>query len=734
MKQADFYSVTRDIGVATEQTAIDTANGNLTSIEIEIPDNCNLVAIGDLHGEYADFCAKFSAIDVAPETTYYVFLGDLIDGRVKETRNEVALLQKIARLKVERPGRVHMLLGNHELVAMQGKRPETPRFVNARLWDEYSGSKEEKQAFATALVNWYLVSPILLVATRGQKRIAFVHGGPGFSIQKEIDSKTIEFSFPDDCVYNLKVLNSVEKRPVFASRVPGLAKEKQNAMVPGSDYSFHQALKDLMWSDVTTIGNVCPSPNKHNKLRKKYGPIASAKFLAVNKLDFLVRGHQPRLTDFLDTKTLRIVSKNYNVHESHGNKVITIHHSTRDDLRPLYTCILMWRANTSDVVEIIRDDLMEKISSVRFDTHTVETNDVCVSRYIATGGKIGRVASVGYPEKPYVQRMVIEKVISMCEPGDVLLFAGDSPEKHTDLIRFFTGQMTHAAIIAIDETISGNRAEPGGKNVVVLESNRYPETSTVMKYDYFKKKATSKEIEESLLAKTNEQQRAFMRRLIMSRLFDDAKASHGRTDASHKSDDDLARVKAMEIMGSGKFRPRELWSTKLSGVRSACLRDFLQYYDGQIYLCKLPQKVVDCIPGGRQTLNYRILKTFGDMYHMQFEENLVSFVNVAIHKPFRNKNNNTVYCSEFVAEVLQRSGIQLNKYNQPELYTPADFDNSSDKGGLIVSRVPLKLRAGEICGWMEIEKPLRMFHENDEEIHHVIGPKLQAIKLPKENI
>ncbi len=772
MRKVNFEEASGVIREAARLTAIETNNGNLTCHEIWIPDQCNLVVFGDLHGEFEDFREKFARIDVAPETTHYVFMGDLIDGRDNKTRNEFDLLSMIAKLKIDRPQMIHMLLGNHELMGMLGTNPHDC-FLNTYLWSDYEGSDASKLEYVRALLEWYLVSPIVVVVSRKKHRIALVHGGPGFANLVETGGM-VEFQMPEDRVYDLSSLNKVAKRLVLEPKMrravgPGELKLRveqhpaKDALIPGTSYDFFQALEELLWSDVSEEGAVHPNFGRGKRLRKQYGPIASAKFLAVNSLDFLARGHQPRKTDFLDTETTHVVSTNFRIHSAHNNRVITVHHSKRKDLKPLYTCILAWRSGgEQEIIKIERDDEMSQLIGVEFGTWklAVQPSVFPVTRYLATGGKIGKVRDAGFPEKPNY-RTILENVVEMCEPGDVLLFAGGQSEKFTGIINYFQGRITHAAIVVIDETISRNRENPlkadsDGRNVIVLESNRYPPNSIVMKYDHFHSKmseAELKEMQEYAIGLRKEKE-ARIERLRISRELVEKQEEELRKEASgrtedvweneeewrraigdtpkppealqralkadvkprrKKIDDTAAKKDALEIMGTPNFRLPSEREEKTSGVRSTSLREFLRFYVGEIYLCKLPRAAVDGIPGGRQTLNYRLLQQFKKMYHLQFEEDLMSFVNAYFDRPFRNWSvpQKTVYCSEFVAEILQRVGVELSKGWRSELYTPSDFDNTptGKEGDFVISQEPLLVRTSE--NWVALGLPESLMVEID---------------------
>jgi len=698
LRQVNFQEAIRLISAAAAATAKETNNGDLTCQETAIPDDNDLIVFGDLHGEYRDFCTKFERVDTRPETTRYVFMGDLIDGRDPETRNEFDLLNKIAKLKAERGDRVIMLLGNHELMGFSGKNPR-PSYLNTYLWQDYAGSDAEKAAYVKALLEWYLVSPIMAIATRKKRKIAMVHGGPGFGDVVQ-NGSFAEFQMPKDAVYSVEALNKVAKRKVMESRVRKTSGPQNlqifaegietDELIPGTNYSFYQALEELLWSDVSETGGVLPNFTRGKLLRKLYGPVVTEKFLALNGLDFLVRGHQPRKTDFFDQKQVKVVSTNFRLHQAHRNRVVTMHHSKRSDLKPLYTCVLTWRKEDAEkAIKIERDDEMIQLIGVAFDTWglLLKPDVFEVSRYTATSGKIGRVSDFGFPET-WNRQNVDKKMVAKCEPGDVLLFEGNPQEKMTGIVGEFVGRMTHVAIIAIDQSVSKDREntltpDEDGSNVIVLESNRYPASSKLMKYDYFGMKMSRERAE---LEKETDLWRAKQKRAAIERM------RHARDVKINESPDQRDKRIALDVMGTKGFLPEMEWEAK-NGVRSTTLREFLRFYDGGLYLCKLPQSVVNGISGGRQTLNYRLLANYSSMRHLEFEEDTISFVKAYFKKPFRDYDKiKSIYCSEFVARIMQLSGLGLSKGKDSELYTPSDFDNSpggKEQEDFVISQTPL---------------------------------------------
>jgi hypothetical protein len=121
----------------------------------ELPSAPRLVAIGDVHGAYPEFLAVLrlaGLIDAkdrwAGGKTHFVQTGDILD-RGTETRPVMELLMRLEGEAKKAGGRVHALLGNHEIMNVLGdlryvsreeyKAFETPRSREA--WDAFYRSR-----------------------------------------------------------------------------------------------------------------------------------------------------------------------------------------------------------------------------------------------------------------------------------------------------------------------------------------------------------------------------------------------------------------------------------------------------------------------------------------------------------------------------------------------------------------------------------------------------------------
>src|SRR5512136_742296 len=104
-----------------------------------------IVAVGDLHGDF-DACTRIlrsaNLIDKNSAwiggRTHLVQTGDILDRGV-ETRKLIDLLMRIEVQANKAGGRVHVLLGNHEVMNIRGDL----RYVSAGEYDSYKSPDAE---------------------------------------------------------------------------------------------------------------------------------------------------------------------------------------------------------------------------------------------------------------------------------------------------------------------------------------------------------------------------------------------------------------------------------------------------------------------------------------------------------------------------------------------------------------------------------------------------------------
>ncbi len=95
---------------------------------LDITTNAKIVAFGDVHGAYSELVSLLketgmidTSLNWSGGNTLLVSLGDLID-RGPGSRDVVDLIMKLQKQAPESGGRVHVVLGNHELMEMTGNR------------------------------------------------------------------------------------------------------------------------------------------------------------------------------------------------------------------------------------------------------------------------------------------------------------------------------------------------------------------------------------------------------------------------------------------------------------------------------------------------------------------------------------------------------------------------------------------------------------------------------------
>lgn len=86
----------------------------------------SLIAIGDVHGDFDDFCSILLRAGLIDEqrrwaggNSTFIQLGDLID-RGPQPRQVLDLMQSLDQQSAKSGGRVVALLGNHEMMNLMG--------------------------------------------------------------------------------------------------------------------------------------------------------------------------------------------------------------------------------------------------------------------------------------------------------------------------------------------------------------------------------------------------------------------------------------------------------------------------------------------------------------------------------------------------------------------------------------------------------------------------------------
>jgi hypothetical protein len=185
-----------------------------------------IVAVGDVHGAYEALVETLQAAGVVDDElawsgagTHLVFTGDLLD-RGPESRRVMDLIMRLEKESARAGGRVHLLLGNHEVMNLVGdlryvsnaeyaafstdesakerkrwyrvfRRNQSPEADEAAIRSEFDrkappGFFGHRRAFRSdgTYGGWLLGKPLLIVVND----TAFVHGGvPRYVAERGLD-------------------------------------------------------------------------------------------------------------------------------------------------------------------------------------------------------------------------------------------------------------------------------------------------------------------------------------------------------------------------------------------------------------------------------------------------------------------------------------------------------------------------------------------------------------------
>ncbi|BFZ17850.1 hypothetical protein BsWGS_20888 [Bradybaena similaris] len=102
-------------------------------VELDAPVNI----VGDIHGQYDDLLRHFDSCGYPP-TANYIFLGDYVDSRGRQSLEVICLL---LAYKIKYPQNFFMLRGNHECASINriyGFYDECKRRYNIKLWKTFT--------------------------------------------------------------------------------------------------------------------------------------------------------------------------------------------------------------------------------------------------------------------------------------------------------------------------------------------------------------------------------------------------------------------------------------------------------------------------------------------------------------------------------------------------------------------------------------------------------------------
>ena len=160
---------------ATMQLLRRAANASLndahrTGSLIQLPASGDVLVVGDLHGNLANYEKIVGVADLARHPDRHLILHELVhDNRRREPDRcgSFGLVERAAALKIEFPDRVHLLLGNHELAELLGIPVLTEgRMLNAffalGLQNAYGGRQDEvRKGFKQFVRSWPIAAKTL---------------------------------------------------------------------------------------------------------------------------------------------------------------------------------------------------------------------------------------------------------------------------------------------------------------------------------------------------------------------------------------------------------------------------------------------------------------------------------------------------------------------------------------------------------------------------------------------
>lgn len=119
-----------------------------------------IVAVGDLHGDYDSFVAILKGTGVVNEnlkwaagSAHFVQTGDVID-RGPDARRIFDLLMRLEKEAEAAGGRVHTLIGNHEMMNLAGIAFDYPEYVTVEQFLSFLPEDYKKAKEAEFLRRW----------------------------------------------------------------------------------------------------------------------------------------------------------------------------------------------------------------------------------------------------------------------------------------------------------------------------------------------------------------------------------------------------------------------------------------------------------------------------------------------------------------------------------------------------------------------------------------------------
>ncbi|KAK3700273.1 hypothetical protein RRG08_033551 [Elysia crispata] len=255
-------------------------------VHIDVPQKAKFTICGDIHGQYYDLLNIFQMNGKPSEENPYLFNGDFVD----RGSFSVECIMTLLTYKLLYPKHFFMARGNHESLTMNqmyGFEGEVKSKYSSQLCELF-----------TEVFNWLPLAHCI------NKKILVMHGG----------------LFSNDDV-----------------TLDDISKTYRNKQPPDSGI-----MCELLWSDPQPQAGRAPSKRG---VGVQFGPDVTARFLELNKLDYVVRSHE-------------VKNEGYEV--MHGGKCITVFSA------PNY-CDTM--GNKGAYINITGDDLTPKFTSYESVPH-----------------------------------------------------------------------------------------------------------------------------------------------------------------------------------------------------------------------------------------------------------------------------------------------------------------------------------------------------------------------------
>lgn len=114
----------------------------------------SLYVLSDVHGYLQDLERGLEEAGFGDEDELWI-LGDLVD----RGPDGIGVVNRVRRLQDEAPGRVHVLMGNHEILALGRYRFPSTKFVDS--WVINGGKRRDQEGLTDEHAEWLASLPLL---------------------------------------------------------------------------------------------------------------------------------------------------------------------------------------------------------------------------------------------------------------------------------------------------------------------------------------------------------------------------------------------------------------------------------------------------------------------------------------------------------------------------------------------------------------------------------------------